>query len=444
MTTAASAQSERLMNARCRLMTRQPFYGHICMHMTWIPSQMPWQENEAQKTMGVRIVNGGDIQCVYYPPFVDSLTIKELYAVIQHEIEHIVRVHCVRVGGRDPLIWNYAADFTVNGNKSRPRIGYHEPSNNEVIVPLNGNILWIPEDWPQDGTSEYFYDRLYKCYEGAKRCSVCGKLKSEHGKPEDGTGSGPATKGKKKKKGEGDGEGGDGCGSACGIGGEMIDDHSVWNQSDVSEDDARQIVKDVVDQVVQKCQGHVPGHLQSAIEALSKPAVRWRELLRHYIGKHVGNQRKTYSRRNRRHDEFGIAGISRHAAATCNIIIDTSGSVSQKELEQFFTEIDSIASRAKIMVLQWDHAMQGFALYRRNSWKTWAIHGRGGTDMIAPIQYLIDESLIADVQIMLTDGECQWMEASKVNFPFITVITRGEDQTKGPGYGHVVRIKVNE
>jgi predicted metal-dependent peptidase len=196
----------------------------------------------------------------------------------------------------------------------------------------------------------------------------------------------------------------------------------------------------MVDQATQKCQGHVPGHLEDAIKDLAKPVVRWRELLRQYLGKHVGNQRRTHSRRDRRHDRFGMPGISHHAAATTNVIIDTSGSVGRRELEQFFAEIDTIAGRAKVRVLQWDHAFQGFSEYRRGDWKKFKIHGRGGTDMAAPVQWLIDNKLIADVQVMLSDGYANWHD--ECPFPFITVLTTPEGTTDGPTWGHVVRMKI--
>lgn len=465
--TATMEQSDKLMKARCRLMTREPWYGHIAMSMEWIPSQMSWMP-ESRRTMGVRIVNGGVVQCLYYPPFVDSMTVKETFAVIQHEIEHIVRLHCLRVTGREPDAWNISCDMCVNGPKTKPRIGYVESTTTEVIVPLKGQIIWIPEDWPQDGTSELYYDMLEKKQKQlGPTCKNCGRPHKGQG----GQSGGGKGKGSKKDKGQtgqqgqgqgqpgdsgGQGEGqpgqGEGCCPTCGqssdgeysyggVSGQAIDDHSVWNQTDVSQDEARQVVKDMVEQATSKCQGSAPGHLLEAIKELAKPVVRWRELLRHYLGKHVGNQRKTYSRRNRRHDAFGMPGISHHAAATVNVIVDTSGSVGSRELEQFFAEIDSISSGAKVNVLQWDHAFQGWAIYRRGDWKTFKVCGRGGTDMAAPVQWLIDQKVVADCQIMLTDGYCGWIEAEKVSFPFITVITTAEGATKGPGYGHEVRMK---
>jgi len=405
----AQDQAQKLMNARCRLMTVEPWYGHIAMRMTWIPSDMAWQPEE-QRTMGVRIINGGDIQCLYYPGFIEKQSLQQLYGAIQHEIEHIVRCHCLRVGSRNPLAWNIATDMTINGPKSSPRIGYKNAE--KLVLPLDGNIIWIPKDWPKDWSAEKYYSKLMKDAD-------------KQGQTE----------------GEGEGEGEQEVNNSYnfgGISGSTIDDHSVWNQSDVSADEARQVIKDVVDQAIQKCQGNMPGHLIDAIRSLSKPIVKWRELLRHYMGKHVGNRRKTYSRRNRRFDEFGLPGVSHHAAATVNVIIDTSGSIGTRELEQFFGEIETISHRAKTKILQWDSKFQGYDAYRRGDWKKLKIHGRGGTDMAAPVNWLVENNAIADAQIMLTDGYCNY--ADKKPFPMITVITTPD--TSGPGWGHEVRMKI--
>ena len=445
MTKTHNDQSDKLMQARCRLMMREPWYGHIAMGMVWRASDMAWIP-EQERTMGVRIMSNGQVECIYYPPFVNSLNIKELFAVIQHEIEHIVRVHCIRVGDREPQAWNIAADMTVNGPKSKPRIGYNDPSTNEIIIPLKDRIIWIPEDWAKDSTSEAYYSQLKK-RQHIKVCHSCGRqVKSGNGKPESNeSGSNESGSNESGSKISHDscpicGQSNDNTYEYGDIKGKAIDNHSIWNQSDASDDAARQIVRDLVDEATQKCQGQYPGHLQTAIQLLGKPIVRWREMLRHYLGKHVGNRRVTYSRRNRRHDRFGVPGVSHHAAASVNVIIDTSGSIREKELEQFFAEIDSISSRAKTMVLQWDAAFQGYSPYRRNDWKNFKINGRGGTDMAKPVEWLIANNQIADVQVMLTDGYCNYTDRKNVNFPMITVITN--DNTEDPPYGHVVRMKV--
>lgn len=457
---------DKLLKARCRLMTREPWYGHIAMSMVWKPTDFRWQDVEASKTMGVRIIRGGVVECLWYPGFVHRQNIKQLYATIYHEIDHIVRLHCLRIGtDREHEAWNVAADMTINGKRSHPRIGYVEPQSFRRTLPLDGNIVWVPETWDDGLTTEVYYNRLIM--EGPKMpCPEClAKAKAagqSDGDGNDGNGGGP---GKSPDKGNKSGAGVPSstgvpdpgkcpqCGGRCGGGlpgqyawagvhGEQLDDHSTWQQSEVSQDEARQIVRDIVNRATTNNMGNAPGHLTEALKELNKPIVRWRELLKRYIGRHVGSQRLTFSRRNRRNDVFGIKGISRHAASRVRVIVDTSGSISTKELQQFFAEIDAMTSYAEVKVLLWDHTFQGYDKYRRGDWKHWKVNGRGGTDMAAPVRWLEDHRQLGDCQILLTDGVCNWAE-SRAWYPelgMISVITRSESTP--PDWGHVVRMRL--
>ena len=134
--------------------------------------------------------------------------------------------------------------------------------------------------------------------------------------------------------------------------------------------------------------------------------------------------------------------ISLHAAAKVKVIIDTSGSVSDDELKQFFTEIESMSANVRTSVLQWDSQFQGYNRYRRGDWRRLKVNGRGGTDMAAPIKWLIDNRQIADAQIMLTDGCCNYLPKTEVLFPVITIVTQAESAGASiPDYGHVIRMK---
>jgi len=361
-------------------------------------------------------------------------------------------------------------DMTINGRKSKPKFGYHEPTTDQIILPLDGQCVWVPEDWDVDQTAETYYDKLVK---SVAKCPSCNRPmtgnqqaqaqgQGQKGKQGQGQGQG---QGQKSQQGQGS-QGGDGDGehqASCpkcgntgkvtpgsyqygGVYGKQIDDHAVWSQTEVSQDEARQLIKDITDQATQKCQGYSPGHLAEALKELGKPVVRWRELLRRYLGNHVGNQRRTYSRRNRRIDTFGMPGISHHAAAKVTVIVDTSGSVGKQELEQFFAEIDMISSRAIVSVLQWDHAFQGYSKYRRGDWKKFVVKGRGGTDMAAPIKWLEDNSLLTDCLVMLTDGYCNWA-SPRGWYPgigMINVITSAKGSITESTWGHQVYLKATE
>ena len=73
-------------------------------------------------------------------------------------------------------------------------------------------------------------------------------------------------------------------------------------------------------------------------------------------------------------------------------------------------------------------------------WKNVVVKGRGGTDMAAPLNWLIENGMVKDVQVMLTDGECNYAENK--GFPYMCVITTPEGTTKGPTWGHTIRMTI--
>lgn len=432
---------QKLTSARCRLMASEPFYGHIALGMDWKPNEMHWHEKEA-RTMGVWIKSNGSIECIWYPGFVAKCSLEELICVVKHELEHIVRLHCIRRDSRDPKIWNIAADMCVNGKRSRPQISCQ--SDSKVILPLDGNCIWLPEEWDHNGAEHLYHDM-----ETNNKCPNCGKPHRKKGNGQQGQeGQGQGDDEDQDGQGQGDdgnqegGNGGhshskDGEHCDCGGCGQMVGDHTVWQSTEVSQEEARQIVKGIVENAVEKSQGKVPGHLQGAVDNLKDPVVPWSYLLRNFLGRHCGNKRSTYSRANRRFDAFGVKGYSKRAAGEGVVIIDTSGSISQEELGAFFGEIEAISAKSRIHLLQWDAEFQGYSLYRRRDWKKIKINGRGGTDMAGPVEWICENIPMPDFVVMLTDGWCNW--ATEKPFPMITVIT--EEGREGPGWGKTVYLQ---
>jgi len=443
-----SEGGDRLLKARCRLMITAPWYGHFAMSMTWNSHPMDFLPEE-QRTISMRINNSGNIEVVYYEPYAAKRTMYQLYGEVQHMIEHLVRLHPLRLGMRDRTYWDVACDMVVNGKKTNPRIGWRE--GNTHILP-HDDMFFLPDSFADDVSAEDVYDWLMKHQpkvpkypqngagqgEGADGEGADGEGEGEGEGGEDGDGDAKGKgKGKPKK-----GKPGDGGGNPGDISGQLVDSHDFWSSSSASEDEARQLIKTMAQDASAKSQGNVPGHLAQILEALSEAKIRWRELLKNLMARHVGNRRTTFARRNRRYDAFGIKGVSHHAAGRVSVIVDTSGSIGTKELEQFFAEIESITHKAKVRVLQWDHAFQGLTMnYRRGDWKGFKVNGRGGTDMAAPVSFLEENGLIGDCCIMLTDGYCNWPHER--NFPIIYVITEKKYGTP-PSWGTVVHLDVNE
>lgn len=437
--------ADKLIRARSRLMTLKPWYGHMAMSMRWKSSTMHWIKNPLERTMGVHFESSGIINALYYEPWVEQQSLEQLFGAVEHMVNHLVRLHTLRSSHKHPEVWNVATDMAVNGHKSDPHIGYSDYKQ-ETIMPVEG-MVYTPEDWTDTESAEYYYRTIVEEQEEQQNQE---DQNQEEGQGS-GQGSGQGGEGDQEQEGQGEGQGGQeegqeegGGGQGSGLsyqsgnhGGAGVDNHEIWDMSQISEDDARQIVKNMVNEASEKTQGDVPGNLAESIERLRKPIVKWRQVLRGIIGRNIGSQRKTWSRLHRRYG-WGHKGISRHAAATCTVIVDTSGSINTAELEQFFAEIESIAYRAKVMVLQWDAAFQGFDKYRRGDWKNITANGRGGTDMAQPFHWIEENNQVGDLNILLTDGETRWPAPRK--YPTAFVIT--QDSVPAPEWGETVWMDV--
>ncbi len=483
----STTPAEKLVTARCRLMLKDPWYGHMMMSIEWCESEMSWIKDPEQRSMGVKIASNGAVKISWYADWVASRTITQLYGAIEHTINHLVRMHTFRQSDRHKEAWAIATDMAVNGKKDAPFIGYREtgghiimpctydvtkgedvwtiPNYEEAktfsvnkggkLAPTPGGMIFVPDEWQVSQSAEYYYTQILKSA-GEQQPSPGGKSKGQGQKPGQGQGQGKGQGQGQPGQGQTDEEGEEGQGEGEGEGqskhspeyeygkfsGNGIDNHETWDQTDIAPDEARQVINDMVREAQSKSQGYVPGHLSEAIKELGKPIVRWREILRRVIGNYVGGRRKTLSRVNRRYDQWGLKGISHHAAANVSVIIDTSGSVGTKELEQFFAEIEAISYKANIHVLQWDAAFQGFDRYRKGDWKKLKVKGRGGTDMAAPVAWLEENGHVANLTILLTDGYCNW--PAPRNYPMVFVITGGQGEVALPEWGTVIRMTLDD
>ena len=112
---------------------------------------------------------------------------------------------------------------------------------------------------------------------------------------------------------------------------------------------------------VQKMAGSIPGEFADYIENLfkQKPAVfNWKSYFRRLLGTAI----ETYVKKSRRKESKrfeGAAGLKQKHKHRILVAIDTSGSVSDQELCDFFSEINHIyKAGAQIDILEFDHAVQ--------------------------------------------------------------------------------------
>lgn len=195
----------------------------------------------------------------------------------------------------------------------------------------------------------------------------------------------------------------------------VLDDHDLWHESDASEDDITQKVKDAVNKAVEqtadKDMGKLPGDILEAIEKLNHVPKDWRQDLQRFVARSseilIENTRK---KRNRR---YGVLypGIKVYPKLNIIAAIDVSGSVGKEEAGQFFAEIERLHNMdISVTIMECDSQIHD--VYKFDPKKPWTISGRGGTAFAPVFERIEKDKMDCDGLIYFTDG-CNFNETLK-------------------------------
>jgi len=304
---------ERILQAKTSLSknNRFPFFGYLLFLLIGREC-----DENVIPTAGV----GRDAQYLYYnPKFIDTLKPQELQAVMVHEVMHLALQHIWRGDGKDPMLWNFAADICIN-NDINGYQGMKLPKGTLLDHKYKG---WF--------TEQIYYD-----------------LKSKIEKALEGNG--------KINMGFADGNGGESrkdvtveeTESKCGAG----QSHKKWKDGKGSKKDKDRQKKwqRAVDQAAEihaKKQGNLPGELQRIVEE-ARPKMDWREILISYIVKCHDDY--TYSPSDRRFlsSDFIMPSMDEGEKIDEVVIsIDTSGSMTNEQLNTFAGEVKGLIGSFK-------------------------------------------------------------------------------------------------
>lgn len=367
----------------------------------------------------------------------EALTEPELEGLLIHEIEHIIRLHHER-SLEDAQLFNIAADMLINDDIKHMKINgrdlalpaggvYLEMATNPTqrpgmpkIEPYKGEKVSEPLYlWLMD-VRQQFQDAMQDMLknspgggqgqsgggQGQQECSECGgdgKEKDENGNDTGNTC--PHCGGSGKEPDQGNGQQSTGNDLFDALYGSKIDVHEIIGQSDAISDAA---IKEIIDSAKMRGWGNVSGDAVQRLEELLKPAqIPWRQLLRRAISPLIHDYGPHYesawSKRNRRC--LPLPGL-RRLSNKLVIGIDTSGSIGNDEIGQFFAEIEKIVRDfSQLVVVQWDTDIKAVNdNYRKGSWKTIHIKGRGGTDVQCVYNWMHENGYGKYPLINFTDG----------------------------------------
>lgn len=190
---------------------------------------------------------------------------------------------------------------------------------------------------------------------------------------------------------------------------------------------------------LEKTIGNIPGHIEDMLEIIRnrKQSFDWKVYLRNFANNRFSTKVKVTRRRESKRYDGGPA-IKKKRKSKVLVAIDTSGSVSQDELNIFLTEIDHIAkNNVEIELMQFDCIIQDKRMYNKSD--AIKIHGRGGTDFQKVVDYYEENNKEYNSLIIFTDGFAGKPTSKFNSQKILFVIT--PNGTSIPNYNN---IKLNE
>ena len=199
-------------------------------------------------------------------------------------------------------------------------------------------------------------------------------------------------------------------------GGQPFDEHDWDGAEEMTADEQRELAREIDEAVRQGAL--VAGKLGSGgdrdLAELLQPQVNWREVLREFVQNTcTGSDYSTYRRPNRRYLSSGMympSGISEQVGELV-VAIDTSGSIGQRELSAFLTEVKEICETVhpeSVRLMYWDTRVCRDEKYDMHELDTLVQStkpaGGGGTDVTCVTDYIRDNNINAQAAIVLTDG----------------------------------------
>ena len=346
------------------LMLLEPYYGFflIMLNKTW---------RQDLPTAGVS-KNGINYQLAINEEFWTSLSEEHQLGLLKHELLHIAFGHLTSFGSfTDKKLANVAMDMEINQ--------YIDTD----WLPKGGIIIEDYEDLNLDRKAgcRYYYKKLQELQQEKDKNGTCGNEPMDKLLDDIANGDVP--------------------------------DHSTWEEfDDLSEAEKKlidkqiqKVLSDAKEQTIKK-RGNIPGEIEGVItiEEIVAPKFDWRGYMRRFTG--ISTKVFTKKIRRKENRKFPESpGLKLKMKQHMLLGIDTSGSVSDSELQEFMSEINHIyKAGVDVTIIQCDTSINSIEPYKGKNELT--VKGRGGTEFDPVLEYYNENQKRYTSLVYFTDGEC--------------------------------------
>lgn len=405
-------QARRISEARLRILSKHPFYGTLLLHLKSVFADCGTAATDMKRI-------------IFDPQFVSRLSDTEIEFIILHEVMHCTLQHCLRGEGKNHELFNIACDIVVNS---------------AIMEAMGVDSFMVDGEEPMHITPKGDEGRKYSAEE------VYEMLLSEEGSAIEG----------QEEQGESLQEmrGSDGPGdSTPDKKGSCIDSHEIWEA--IPEDSPlKELWREYAEDAEKKtgCGGAAGGLIRNLLEEFDEEArINWRQALHDYIKMVCEKYDYTFSPADKRFQDspFILPAFTEEETEKIEnlwFLVDTSGSISVKELSVIFNEI-------KAAVVQFEELSARLSFFDAlvsepvefNSVESLGEItpvGGGGTSFEAIFKYMEDNMTdnLPTAVIILTDGFAKYPpERAALDVPVLWIIDN-DDKGNEPPFGTTIRI----
>ena len=406
---------QKLATARTRLILDKPFLGALVLRLPMVAADKKWCETTFS-----------DGKTFYYNPhYIDALDTEQTQFALSHEALHCALSHFHRRGHRVKHRWDLACDYAINpllindGLKPTPDAMYlreYEGMTAEEIYPCledldNGGERDLEDNRnSDDADNDEQRDNQDKSDGGKDKERESNDRSEGSGNQDD------------EQENAGQGEGGLAQQPAAMTPQEEDELSLQWEQR----------LAGAAQQALQS--GKLEGEMARMVDHLLQPKLPWRMLLARYMSA-TAREDYSYTRPSTRRGDPAIYPSMRSNETHIVVAIDTSGSISSDEIQEFISEVDAIKSqvRASITLLTCDSKLNYGCPWKFEAWEAFQfdvpIRGGGGTNFRPVFDWVEAQDIKPDLLIYFTDAEgvfpetepnyaVNWLVKGKAKVPF--------------------------
>lgn len=390
----------KLSAARTRLILDKPFLGALVLRLPMVEADPNWCRTTAT-----------DARSLYYNrAFIEVLSLDHVQFMLAHEALHCALAHFARRQHRVKHRWDVACDHAINPILVED--GLRPPPGTLLLDEFKGMTAEEIYPYIKDDTDEETLDQhAYDDAEGGQR----GNQNNPNPPPPQSERGSSASADETNSAGKSP--------QAAPESGAPQPPPLSSTERDTLAVQWQQRLAGAAQQALQA--GKLGGALARLVDHLLQPQLPWRMLLARYLTS-IARDDYSYMRPSRREGNAILPSLrSHHLELT--VVLDTSGSVTEAELNEFLAEVNAIKGQmqARITLHSCDTQLAADGPWQVEAWEELKLprtfQGGGGTSFLPPFTWAERQDRQPDLLVYFTDARGEF-PAQEPAYPVLWLV----------------------